>query len=224
MMKRISPADARIVGLASLFAPAAADALPPALAPDPQAQREQERRAAFDEACAEGRAQGLARADAEIERRALAAERAVEAAHAEAARKLQADRARISECLRGLDRAQAALDARIGDIAAEIAYAAVLKILGEPAAERPLMLRLCQQALADFRLRPVVLRVAVGDVDALGALAEPDVVRILADPALAAGQCRLETHRGTYETGLEVRLEAMKQAFLQGNAASEAGA
>lgn len=221
-MKRISPADARIVALTSaLLAPVLDAGTSSEPVPDPQAQREQERRTAFEAAYAEGHAQGLSNAELEIRQRAEAAERAIEASHAESARKLEVDRERLSELLRGLARAQDAHDARVGEIAAEIAYAALLKVLGENAGEQPAILRVCQQALFDFRLRPVAVRVATSDADALAGLAEPDVVRILADPALSAGQCRLETHKGTYETGLEIRLEAMKQAFLQGIAATE---
>jgi flagellar biosynthesis/type III secretory pathway protein FliH len=121
----------------------------------------------------------------------------------------------MQELVRNLDAEISALDERLDEVVVETAYAALVRMLGSVAAEGTLMRELCVQALLDYRQRPVVLKVAPGAVADVVELAEPDAIRVVADARLAMGECRLETHKGDYETGIEVRLEGLKQAFLR---------
>jgi flagellar biosynthesis/type III secretory pathway protein FliH len=181
-------------------------------APDPQALLEQERQRVLDSATREGHALGLKQADEAIRAAVAKAERQVEELHA-------ADR----ELLRSLPRVVAEADAGLEAVAVEAAFASLLRLLGEAASQRSLVADTCRLALLEYRQRPVVLRVAVDDVEAVADLADAEAVRVVGDARLAAGQCRLETHKGLYDTSLEVRLEGMKQAFLRGLRAEGAG-
>jgi flagellar assembly protein FliH len=225
-MERIAAADARIVDLASVLRepPPTREVQVVEPAPDPRLLLEQERLEVLTAAREQGQAEGLARAEHEIRTRAEAAEREVVAAHAAETARLQAANARLLMLLETLPQALQQVDARVEEIAVEASYVAVLQLLGETATERDLMTRVCQRALVDYRQRPVVIRVSTEDTPALSELADGDVVKIAADPRLVPGQCQLETHKGLYDTGLEVRLEALKQAFLRALACTERAA
>lgn len=109
------------------------------------------------------------------------------------------------------------------EVAVEVGYAAVAKVLGEQYASRTLMQSLCRQAVQAAKHRVAAVRLAPQDaaLDLAGLS-----VDLIADPALSAGQCVIETAAGHYDLGLDVRLEALKVALLAGFAAhvAEAGA
>ncbi|HBZ46975.1 MAG TPA: hypothetical protein DEO93_06830 [Stenotrophomonas sp.] len=104
-------------------------------------------------------------------------------------------------------------EARAEALAIEIAYAAVVRMLGVGYADRSIMQALVRQAMQD--VEGDVDRVLVSSADAL-ALENVDGITVTQDPQLAAGQCRLESRMGTYDTGLDVRLELLRQALLAG--------
>lgn len=215
-MERIASADARIVAIAEhLLRPQPASG--PAPAPDPAALLHAERERVLDEARAQGFADGMRSAETEIQARVRAAEAKIEQSHAAETERLRAANERSAALLRDLPDAVAAWETQTADMASEIAYAALLRLLGERNADdASWMAELCRQALAESRLRPVVVRVAKSQSAGLAALAENDSIRIVGDAELAPGDCRLETHRGLYDSGLEIRLEALKQALLRG--------
>ena len=184
---------------------------------DPRVALEEERSAVLAAARDEGLAQGLAQAEQEVLKRLQSAEAAIQDAHAEASAKLRDDQARLQELLGAVPKSVAEREPLIEQLVMEVAYCAVTKMLGAMMSEPPrqrLLEMLSAQALAEYRQRPVVLRVSSDDAPALAPLAG-DGITVLGDPALPGGSCRLETHKGLYETGLEVRLEQLKQAFLR---------
>jgi flagellar assembly protein FliH len=204
--------------------PSPADATPADVAaPDPQALLEQERQRVLESATREGHALGLKQADEAIRAAVAKAERQVEEAHAAERERLLAANRQMQELLRSLPRVVAEADAGLEAVAVEAAFASLLRLLGEAASQRSLVADTCRLALLEYRQRPVVLRVAVDDVEAVADLADAEAVRVVGDARLAAGQCRLETHKGLYDTSLEVRLEGMKQAFLRALRAEGAG-
>lgn len=218
MMERIAAADTRIAGLADVLGKPRAQhgerhAEP---VPDPAVLLQLERERVLAEAHAEGFAKGMREAGEEVQARVRAAESKVEQTHAAETERLRAANQRMQALLLALPDAVAGLESQTHAAAAEIAYAAVVRLLGERNADHSLIDELCRQALAESRQRPVVVRVAASHYAALSALDESEGVRIVADAELAPGQCRLETHKGVYESGLEIRLESLKQALLRG--------
>jgi flagellar biosynthesis/type III secretory pathway protein FliH len=216
-MERIASADERIVALSAVLTrptpvreTAAAEPAPV----DPRVAFEAERRRGLDAAHDEGRAEGLREAEAIIEQRAADAERRVRDEHATETQRLADARERLARLLRAVPDAVADFEAELDSVTVEAAYAATTRVLGELAVERTLVVRMCEQVLSEFRQRPAVLRVALDDVAALQELADADELRVVGDAALAPGECRIETAKGRYQSGLATRLDAIKQAFL----------
>lgn len=133
----------------------------------------------------------------------------------------------------GLDEEQASLRAlatrleqaldeaeRVAEEAAvQAAYTALVRLLGTREGDSELMLPLCRQALIDAGGETHVLWVSPQDRDLLGEMASVDL-RI--DSSFKRGQVRLQSRLGHYDTGLDVRLEQIKQAFLAGLATHRA--
>ena len=217
-MERIASADARIVGIAEHLLrpqPASLSGLDPM--PDPAALLHAERERVLDEARAQGFADGLRSAETEIQARVRAAEAKIEQSHEAQTERLRAANERLAGLLRDLPDAVVRWETQTANMASEIAYAALVRLLGERNADdASWRVELCRQALAECRLRPGVVRIAKSQSAGLAALAESDSIRIVGDAELAPGDCRLETHRGLYDSGLEIRLEALKQALLRG--------
>jgi len=219
MMERVLAADTRVVALSTLLErphavvdPAVERTVEPAV--DPRVLLEQERLRVLEEAAIAGHAEGLKRAESEISAAMEKAEARIRAANAHEEERLLSATRQMQELARNLDAEISTLDERLDEVVVEAAYAALVRMLGSAAADGSLMRELCLQALLDYRQRPVVLKVTTSAVAAVAELAEPDSVRVVGDARLAMGECRLETHKGTYDTGIEIRLEGLKQAFL----------
>lgn len=229
-MERIAPNEGNIVALAAALCPpqtrvAASDesgSAAPDSGPDPRALLEAERAAVLEAARQEGYRDGLRKAQGEIQERANEAEKRARRALDDERSKLEGHREQMRNALEALNQAVEHMRGECETAVVEIAYAALVRMLGRAQEQRPLVVEVCREVLDEYRLRPVVVHLS--DVDAevvqqAGLAAEG--VRIAADPQLRRGQCRIESHRGQYETGLEARLEALKQAFLEGLSGSE---
>lgn len=219
-MERI-PADdgaGRIVSLSTLLVPPVREAIAdvPRDTPDPAEQLQRDAERVLEAAREQGLREGRAQAEAEIARACDDARRTVLAAHADEQVRLEAAQAEAARLLRMLETLPPDRDRATEDLVAEVAYAAVLRVLGATSVEMPLVRALCQQALADMTQRPVVVRLHPLDIEAVVALADGGDVRVEADARLQRGQCRLQTRRGDYDTSLEERLDALKLAFLAG--------
>jgi flagellar assembly protein FliH len=220
-MRRLTPdsskAAPRLVRLAdALAAPDAstASAAVREATPDPAELARTERDRAFEAARDEGKAKGLADAEVEVSRRVDVISKRLEAEHRAAMQTLETRAAGLSKLIAAASAAVADHARDAEEVAVEAAFAALLKILGEKAAQRSLVRDYCREALAARGAGQATLRLAPEDCEGLEL--EAADLQVVADPALAPGQCVLESNRGTSDTGLDVRLEAMKRAFLDG--------
>ncbi|QDH70145.1 FliH/SctL family protein [Marilutibacter alkalisoli] len=222
MIQRIAPSTSRIQGLATLLqAPAQAQketrsAQGPAQmpAPDPVVQLEVERERVLQAARNEGYAQGVAEAEVEVQTRVAGAElKALEALDRERTRLAETNE-RLVGLLEALPAAVDELESRLEQVVIEATFASVTRLLGNAAVEDKLIAQVSRQALEEYQQRPVVVRVSpltghgAPELDAISG------VSVEVDARLLPGQCRLETHKGVYDAGLDVRLEALKRALL----------
>jgi flagellar assembly protein FliH len=181
---------------------------------DPAELLRRDRLAAQEEGYKEGMAKGLADANKEIGARSAKLESELRSKHQNAVRELDAARASLLVLMKNLESEIERLAMQAEDVAVEAAFSAVLKLLGERSVDRTLMRELCLHALASAEQAPTALRISQMDRDSIGDDWK-DII-LIADTRYAAGQCALETRLGHYETGLDVRLEALKRAFLEG--------
>lgn len=217
-LQRVDTTTQTVKRLGTLFQPVVAapaaqgDSVP---VEDPTQALELERSNVLERAREAGHAEGMRAAEERIRVAVDAARRECEAANADALEELEQARTRMAEWLRRLQGMVDAIEDDALEVAAELAYAALLRVLGEaPAHER--MLAMCRQALHEQHQRPVVVRVAPADLEALASLAEGVAVRVEGDTRLQPGQCQLDTGLGIHDTGLDVRLDQLRQAFLRG--------
>lgn len=222
-MERMSGNDTRVLGLAALLSqPRLAEPVPVAV--DPAAQLEQQRMQALEAGRNEGHAAGMARADAEIADIARQTRLGIEQTQAAENERLAMANRSAAELLQAIPQAMAEADGSVDSMVCEIAYAALVRYLGVAGVDGTLLERICREALDEYRLRPVIVRVPVADAAALQALSDGAAITVEGDAHLRPGQCRLQTWKGDYDTGLEVRLDAIKQAFLRSLDAAEAPA
>lgn len=95
-------------------------------------------------------------------------------------------------------------------------FACWIRCLPKSVLRRPV-----EQALAEQKQRPLRLRLPPLDVPFAQALASAEIL-IEADARLQPGQCRIESPLGIDDAGLDVRLDALRTAFLQGLASAGA--
>ena len=169
--------------------------------------------AAFDEARDRGFDEGMKDAAKEVQRRfdraAQELREAQDKAMAELERKQKALQALLANLPEALNRHAEDCET----LSVEVGFAALARLLGELDADRTLMMKLCRSVLRDFgqpsaRLRMSEADLALIDANALGVAIEPD-------RRLAPGACVIETARGQIDSGLDVRLEAIRQGLLQ---------
>jgi flagellar assembly protein FliH len=140
----------------------------------------------------------------------------------EARREAEAELSRIRSIAGKL---QGALDAGIEgleDVAVEIAFEAVCKMLGSAAVSREGMRALVQEAAGRVAgAERVTVRLHPGDMAALqtaGALdtvlAPQQSVHWAADKSIALGGCLIETDGGTLDARLETQVERLRAALL----------
>lgn len=182
--------------------------------PDPAEQIRTSRLKAEKEGHEEGLSKGLADAKKQIDARVKVIEGDLRREHEDAMKALEETKSAFARLLKSLHAQGEQLVSLSEEVAVEAAYAAVLKVLGNHAADGNLMREICLQAIASAEEAPTVLRVSNEDFSILGD--EWKDVVLIADPRLSSGQCALETRLGHYETGVDVRLEAIKNAFLEG--------
>lgn len=200
---------------------AAPVAMPTPVAPNPADERRLEHQAVLEKARREGLAQGLADAEAELAKRVEAVALKLREAQRLDAQRLETRVAALDESISGLASALAQHARHAEEVAVEAAFAALVRVLGQKSADRALMRELCEEALKSRGIGAATLRLSPAD--------HPDVdlgdthLSVVADSSLSPGQCVLESPRGASDTGLDVRLEAIKRAFLDGLAAHGPG-
>jgi flagellar assembly protein FliH len=222
MIQRIAADDERVTRLGSFFQPAtlssvsAVGAAPDAV--DPEVVRQQLMQDASAAGHAQGLQQGMQQAETKIRDAIAAAEQACLQRHTQALEALVQQREQLAKLAQQLPQQWAAQQAQTLENAALIAYAALTRLLLElPAAER--IAQMCQLAVAGQAQRPLTLRCAPDEAPLAAAL-ELGGVQVEADARLQPGQCRIETPLGTDDAGLDVRLDMLRTAFLDGLAAA----
>lgn len=181
---------------------------------DPAVELEAQRDVLFEKARLQGQEAGLKDATAEIARQVAAATERMEAQHREALATLKDERESLRKMGTAMRQAAQTHMEDAESIAVEVALAAVHRLLGDRLDYSVVIREACRQILQEFGQASASLRVGERD-HAILLAADLDVPLVL-DRRLAPGQCVLDTPRGQFETGLDVRLEAIKQALLNG--------
>lgn len=169
---------------------------------------------AFDEARDRGFEAGMKDAAREIDRRVEVVAAQLRCEQAEEAARMQGRADALHLLSRGMQEALSRFEREVEAVSVEVAYAALIRLLGAHADKRELLQAHCQVVMKEFGDQPATLRVSEQDLELLDlpALGFP----VEADRRLASGQCTVETSRGQFDCGLDVRLEAMTYAFLAG--------
>lgn len=166
---------------------------------------------------------GLARASVEVESAAvearLAWETEAQARQDDALRELASAQAGCVAAAEAMAVACTDEHAWAAGAAVEIAYVAVVRLLGQRHASRDLVASLCIAAAHDVAERPVRIRVAPADLESV----VPHVAgaTVEADDRLAPGSCELDTPRGRVVAGVNERLTLLRDAFVAGLAEHE---
>lgn len=191
----------------------AAGAPTPPAGRDPAAELKQQRIRIFEQAREEGRAAGLKEAELEIARQVEVDRLKLEAGHRAAVTALNAER-EVLQAMGGALSSAAKMQLEQAEaLAAEVAFAAVTRLLGDRLSRADLMAALCGEIIREFGQNEATLRVGERDLEVLSAI-QLDVPLVL-DRRLAPGECVMDTSRGQFASGLDVRLEGLKQALLQ---------
>ncbi|MBD9437300.1 hypothetical protein IB223_14445 [Pseudoxanthomonas sp. PXM03] len=174
-----------------------------------QDELERQRERGYQAGMAEGKAAVERRVQAEL----VTMKKRLEEDWAKAQKHLDEERAALQALAARLEQVLGEADRAAEEAAVQAAYAALVRVLGNREAEGELMRDLCQQALSDAGGETHVLWVCDQDHALVGKLTSAE---LRTDPALKRGQVRLQSRLGHYDTGLDVRLEQIRQAFLAG--------
>jgi len=206
-------ADGAPVEVAATTRPAAA-ASASAAAPDPAIVLELERKRVLAEAEKAGYAAGMAKAQKEIDVAVTKATVDLEAKDRAAREALDSTTGLLRRLAEALAEQAEQGNEMNHELATEIAVSAVAKVLGEAYVCRDAMSAVCRQALAEYPQRPVVIRLSAHDIESVRqALSGETGLSVKPDSQLARGECRLETDKGWYDTGLVTRLDGITRAL-----------
>ena len=182
------------------------------IVPDPAEELRIQRQHVFDATREEGFAEGMRDAQAEIQRQIEVVAMRLREEHAGSLKRLRAEHEQIRKLAASLPEALAAHATDAETLAVEVAFAAVTRLLGEKSADGTLMRTLCQRIVHEYGHPPATLRVSEADLPLLEGAALG--IALEADRRLAPGQCVIDTVRGQFESGLDVRLDALRKALL----------
>lgn len=174
-----------------------------------------ERRQSFETAREQGLHEGRSEAERLHRLQAAKAELAFEAACKRQMDELARLQREMQALAGGITAALADVSRATIDQAAVLTYAAALRLYGETGVAQVDFAALCAQILLEQRQRPVTLLVAPAQL----ALVHPltcEGLQVRADATLAPGQCRIDTGDDLIDTGLDVRLDALRNALLHG--------
>jgi len=99
-------------------------------------------------------------------------------------------------------------------VAVEVAFASVIRLLGDKAADHTLVAALCAAVANEYGHGAATLHVSEADRVMFESVNIGIAIEV--DRRLQSGQCIIETTRGQFDCGVDVRLEALKKAFLSG--------
>lgn len=212
-MRRLMPETLRMPAQPVRLGAAAVQPLPrePVERADDAQQRLQ---AAFDEARDRGFDEGTKDAAREIDRRVEKIAQQLEREHADETQRLLERESALQRLCDGIADAIERFGSDSEAASVEVAYAALVRLLGASAADRTLLQAHCLTVAREFGDPPATLRVSAHDLELLDIAVLP--LPVEPDRRLKSGQCLIETGRGQFDCGLDVRLEAIRQAFLVG--------
>lgn len=212
-MRRLSPESLLI-----LDQPVRLGAAPARAAAHGQAEtadgKEKKLQAAFDEARDRGFEEGMKDASREIDRRVEKIAQRLQREHADEVGRLQGRADALRKVTEGMAGAMKRFDKDAGEISVEVAYAALVRLLGTSLGKRDLLQEHCRAVIREFGDPPATLKVSEQDLALLDVGAFP--LPVESDHRLVSGECVIDAAKGQFDCGLEVRLEAIKQAFLAG--------
>lgn len=225
-MQRVSATGTVPVSLQQALTPAAVPApaaemlTVPSTTPVPAGPTlAEERERVLAQARLEGLRKGEQEALAQYEQRLAAARKELDAAHAERTQALQAQQTELAALIAGLPLELDAMRERTLEDAAVLAFEVATRLYGK--ADGIDFASLCIQLVQEHADQAVVLRVAPAQAAAVAALAGPQL-RVIPSAALTSGQIQLQTATGSVDSGLDVRLDAIRNAFLAGISGSTA--
>ena len=162
----------------------------------------------------EGRAQGMEQAENSIRERVAAIEAQLTKQHDVVVEALKLEQQGLAALVGSVPEALRKLDDDVAASVVEVAYRAVVRVIGQQWAQRDVLTDLCRGLLEEHRLSPAILRVASDDLCRVSCA--PAGLQVVADAQLAPGQCVIESAKGRLITGLDVRLNALRDALLDG--------
>jgi flagellar assembly protein FliH len=207
-MRRI---DATEVAMEPLWqAPAAASN---EITPGAMVERlEAERGAVLESAYREGHDLGLKRAKELFEKESSAWQAGRQKEIDDLKRQLDAAHARLEGLIKAIPGQVIRQAEQAEDIAIEVAYAALAKLLGDQYQGGEVLRALVHDGIRQAGHTVTAIRVASVDAGQLAGMEIP----VIADARLSPGECVLETAYGHQACGLDVRLDSLKRALLLG--------
>jgi flagellar assembly protein FliH len=179
---------------------------------DPAETLRAQQKQAFEAARQQGFAEGTRDAESEVKSQVEKIAGRLREEQAAALKRLQIEQEHLQGVASSLQKSLAAYAADAELLAVEVAFAAVTRLLGEKSADRSLMVALCQRIVHEYGHPPATLRISEADMPLLESVELEIPVEV--DRRLAAGQCVIDTARGQFESGLDVRLEALRRTLL----------
>ncbi|MQP74730.1 hypothetical protein CQ393_02335 [Stenotrophomonas sp. MYb238] len=212
-MRRV---DASTVAAAPLWAtctsPAGAEAARDTGAEE-AARRDAEYKTMMDRGFQEGYAQGMAQAQEAARKQSMTW-------HQERESELNRVRAQYEQARKAFDELVGALGeqirtevAKAEELAVELTYSAVARLMGESYAAGALIPALVRHAMLEVDAGVETVLVSRQDAKMLEDI---DELSVEVDSRLLPGQCRLRTRLGSYDTGLDVRMDMLRTALLTG--------
>lgn len=182
------------------------------LAETKRAREQQEK--IYRQAHEQGLSDGLKDAEQEIKRRVQEIEARLSSAHQKALAELASQKQLFEKLLASMKSSIEQYASESETVAVEVAFASVLRLLGDKSADRSLMSELCRAIASEYGHATATLHVSEADSQLFESVKIG--IDIEVDRRLKSGQCIMETSRGQFDCGLDVRLEALKKAFLSG--------
>ena len=192
--------------------------LAPAVTPSEAAQDvavnawEAERAAVLEAARREGHALGLKRAKELFDAESSAWQASRQKEFDEIERQLVAARGQLNGLIEAIPGQMELQALRAEEVAMEVAYAALTKLLGEQYQDGDVLRALVRDGIRHAGHAVSALRVSADDAAQLAG----SEIEVVADPRLSSGQCILETAYGQHACGLDIRLDSLRRAFLAG--------
>jgi len=184
----------------------------PALADNKRLQDHQTQ--LFDQAREHGLSEGLKNAEQEIQKRVEEIEARLAQAHQKAVAELRTQQELFQKLITNVKTSVEQHATEAEAVAVEVAFASVIRLLGDKAADHTLVAALCAAVANEYGHGAATLHVSEADRVMFESVNIGIAIEV--DRRLQSGQCIIETTRGQFDCGVDVRLEALKKAFLSG--------